>query len=613
MHTLLVTRFNGYPLYLFAALAPLAMGAAFLVNRFELTSRVQNSTLPRIVAIIGGVLAAVLALIVIFYLLSPAPIDNGEIEHVCTSYWFKTGHPLYHAADAGERYSVGYGPMAYIPFAAAMALLGPSYFACKLLSVICCGLFFFLTFRCLRTRADARTALLWCALVLALSVAHWFQTFYAKADPILYLCVITSLWAAIGPRRESQPATGARDSDRAFSIILIAFTLGIAINMKAHAALYFVYPLLLLVQRVGWQSTALAITGAAVIAIIPFFHPHISFTNWLYWLNQERRQGFGVSEFEWNIHWFLFLLLLLLGPFILARLNGGALLPRLAKSEKLPLAGLIFSLAAVALAASKAGSGPNHLVPFVPLLCFAAIPLWRQAAVEKVETPGRTAAMEESEFNAEKLADSPQSEGSKFKVQSPTLAAPKSDEGGFKARLAPLPPHLTSPALLTAYLATTLLLAIHAEIFMAALIVRGAPFCLDVNSEVKMIMAAFPGKSIAMGSGDTSNYQLSNCRLPLIFAGQPYVFDQTALMGHEAARIPFPPKTWEILSRQTIDVWLIPTGDRPFSLQNYYPPHRWVFGEHFFNLFLENYQLQARTRFFDIYMSKSRLPSAPAT
>jgi hypothetical protein len=120
--------------------------------------------------------------------------------------------------------------------------------------------------------------------------------------------------------------------------------------------------------------------------------------------------------------------------------------------------------------------------------------------------------------------------------------------------------------------------------------------------EVKTALARYPGISMGMGIGSDNavTYRTSFVRPLLAYAGNRYVISPVMTMELEYAGVPFSPaKTAHVKECQT-KIWLIPAGEKPFFMTNYFTG-RPVFPREFFAMFTETYTPIERIGRFDLW------------
>lgn len=130
------------------------------------------------------------------------------------------------------------------------------------------------------------------------------------------------------------------------------------------------------------------------------------------------------------------------------------------------------------------------------------------------------------------------------------------------------------------------------------------PEARQATAEINRIMADFPGKTIQMGvggnvSGDPLTLRFYAYRFLLAAAGNPYTMDLNTVMELSWLRIPMPEEMFRRIETCHTDLWLVPHGERPFSLIGYYyePP----FPKRFQDIFLARHELAAQHDIYDVW------------
>jgi hypothetical protein len=416
------------------------------------------------------------ALIVIYYISSPAVFDHGEIMVPAWSWMFATGHPLYNKMEDAARYSTIYGPDGTIFFAWAMELLGPGMFACKIAAGFAglgsCAL----AFAAYARQFDLRRAWFGTGLVCLLYLAFAFQSFMTKGDPFLFLFASLALWSFF--------ATGPITAG-----ILIALCMGIEINLKLHGPLYILPVFVLYWRQYGIKKAALLCTGAAIIAFLPYLYPQCSLVDWFEGFRYSGSEGFGRSEFLANVQWFGFLWLPFPALFFICSRRNPAAFDAAFRKHRLFLITLFIATLLTLFVGSKVGSGPAHFTPFVPLLVYAFCLFL--------------------------------------------------DKEIFSARNQSTFPDQAAQACLAAFMAAAFFLAAHQQYRFLTAINTLNPNTEIVDADVADIIKAFSGKTICMGYGSNQTFFLSQQMLPLLFAGNPLYFDFSAMQSfHEKGLSP---------------------------------------------------------------------------
>lgn len=486
---------------------------------------------------LGGYVALVLG-----YCFSATHLDHIEPSIVSAAYTVVSGRPLYHVVESAERYSMLYGPTAYLGYGLAMRAFASDFEVCKVIAAVAglgSLLFCWLAFRRAGSR---RAALLFTGLLAGVFLAHSPKTFWVRADPIILLCVCGALCAA---------AVWSKGA----AAVAFAFGLGIAMDAKVSAAAHFIPVAVILASRFGWRVVSLAGAGAVVIAASTFLLPGVSFDNWIQILRLAGRHGFRAAEVNWALQWAAMLLVAMAAMWLALR-NEGRVRTRHASSNGELLVAVSLSVAVGAVFASKIGSDPTQLVPTVPVLCWAMCKRWQE---DHGAVRGTT--------------------GTKPRWFGPFVAA---------------------------NLLTVIFLAAYQGYWTVNALVRQNPISVAIYADLRWLTKVWSGARISMGCGGNAAEFVSSHFPTLVLTGHPYVLDPAAVMEFEKAGIPLSAATVEMLQRGEIPVWLIPKGDAPFSMLNPYPPHRPLFDEEFRQTFLARYRKAGSSRFFDFYVFGQR-------
>jgi hypothetical protein len=124
-----------------------------------------------------------------------------------------------------------------------------------------------------------------------------------------------------------------------------------------------------------------------------------------------------------------------------------------------------------------------------------------------------------------------------------------------------------------------------------------------IEVEIRQILADFKGRSLEMGVGETVvSYPKTFQKPILVTAGNPYSLDAAIMTETAYLKIPLPPATIERIRRCHTDAWLIPAGERPFTMIGYYAMP--AFGQEFQEAFLAAYEKRRSYRIFDVWACK---------
>jgi hypothetical protein len=199
----------------------------------------------------------------------------------------------------------------------------------------------------------------------------------------------------------------------------------------------------------------------------------------------------------------------------------------------------------VAVAGSKPGGGPFHLIPFVPVVMFLVVSAraadWDQASTR---------------------------------------------------------------ALMLAFALAALLVAIPEQaIFIETVRQRDLHQAL---TEVRVFMQTHPESSPAIGYAGTS--YLSYVRPEVVFHSREYLLDVPAIQEHRLAGLPLPASTLHEIETCHVPVWLIPAGEgQVFVVPSAYAPKgpQTVFPDEFRQTFLRRYERTSSTGSFDVWTCRA--------
>ena len=515
--------------------------------RVEHFAQSKKVWVPLCAALLGGYL-----LVLICNTMYAGYLEHVEPNIASVSFVLLRGAPLYHDLASTQRYAFPYGPMAYLPYALALRMMGANVLSLKLVVLLANLCLLGLLWRFYRRLLDPAGALLVTTAVVAFFLLYDYL-FQVRGDVLVILSVALGLYAVLC-------ASGSR------AALLLALACGLSFDIKFTAPFYFAPLFVLLIRRQGWRPAGLAAAGALVFAVVPFFLPGISVLRYLEWLHQTSRQPLGRGEFVRELK----ILPILFSPLVL-------LLWQLAERGRSYLRTYLYEnrffimvsggcLAAIAVSASKIGAGPHHFMPFYPTIAYACADVYSKIRDAAVVT-----------------------------------------SVGARATIVPLLWLWVAIVFVTQF---GISFAPTAETLLQSRSQASA-----VTSDLEGAMRSHPGKSIEMGYGGwNSRYKLTYFRPALVFAGNPFTIDAVALGDMQLSGIiAIPDSTLEYLKQCKTQIWLIPKDDAPFSMLNVYSlmdshlfPERPVFSDKFRLIFFQQYRKQPSTKYFDIWECESQ-------
>ena len=281
------------------------------------------------------------------YLMLGAYLDHIESTVVINGWQYVHGAALYEIEDGAPRFSSFYGPLAYLAPVPALLLFGASVAASKVAAVLALAATLAVMTRHLVRGAAAPAAAGAPMLLLAAGLLLFGKvSFWARSDSLLVL--VAAIAVALAERRR-----GA---------LWVGLSIGVAVNLKAHAFLYFTPVLFDLWRRDGWRAVPTVAVSSIAVFLLPFLLPGISLPDYVAGLVQQM----GHRTHVWSIALVPILLAGLLAlPLIVAWPAGPERRPR---QDRAFAAAAAAALAVLLYPASFTGAGAYHLVPFLPVL-----------------------------------------------------------------------------------------------------------------------------------------------------------------------------------------------------------------------------------------------------
>lgn len=465
--------------------------------------------------------------------------DPYEASIAAVSAAFAHGQPIYPDPAAPLWYvQIGYGPVIYVLQRLSLGAFGPSIAACKLPGVLSFAVTLGLTLRTYRSRAPGGSWLAPVAAcaVLALAVGRQTHMGYSmRTDPELVTCAAAAVWAL----EDRSPPLALRAA-------IFGLALGLAVNLKLTAVLYFVPMLALGLFEIPFRHMLVSAAVAAVTAVAPFLLPHVSLQNYLYWLGTLKAQGIEWPLVPLNFFWTLYFVMPL--AFAAYALRG-----RLARSSSKPqdrrtlggyvyAASLALALLLLVIVASKPGASIHHLVPLFPALIQAFARA--TAAAEHTDVPATVALV--------------------FALSLLFSQVP--------SRVRDWPSELATPGLARA-----------------------------LEAELREVVQRHPGRSVEMAPAASPLPDRAQLRAALVEAGEPYVLDQgtvSDLPTTGAWRLPA--SMLARIERCAVDVEVVPQGGQPYGFASYYTGAP-VFPPAYRAAFEQSYAEVEHLKYYDVY------------
>jgi hypothetical protein len=466
--------------------------------------------------------AAALTLEVVQYAGLGAYLDHIENNVVIIAWQYAHGAPLYELQDGAPRFATYYGPLAYLIELPALFLMGPGVVVSKftsLTALVATVLLLALRFR----RGWPTPTLQGLFVLLAGLLIYSPMSFWVRPDPYETLLVAVAIVSAP-------------------SAICLGLCIGLAVNLKAHAFLYFLPIVAEFAAERGWRGLSLVALCAAATFLVPFLAPGISLHDYVTGLAQQiGRRDRSWSRLGWikltalgtplELLDLLFLGVPLMLPLALPLVGG--YIPR---SQRFYPAVTLTTLIVLVYPATFPGAGAYHFLPLVPVVAEACYRL--------------------------------RTNGTSFAIA-------------------------TFPLLCVAALMTQYNLGMMA--------VRQGWSAL---ADEAVALAEQDGtQSAQIGYGNSSrSYEISQlARTKLALNGFPVLIDAQTLMELREIGIDGSRRWLPYLAKCHVRRWLLPAGEQPFAIRNYYYDNGPVFGDEFRKAFLTHYRVVATTTNFSIW------------
>ena len=338
---------------LFALLALLRRLRPSLLDRLE-------ATLGQRFWLVGATLAVAIYLASIALVTClPVAVDAAEVTVSEISFLILRGHPAYTTLAAPERYSLLYGPMCYLPFAAAIATFGASIASVKFTVVALNLALLAVLFAVFRRLLGPAQGFIVTGALAASFIMQQMPTLQIRGDAALALAIACTLLAV--EVRSRLPA-----------ILLFAAASACAVDIKFTAALYLLVPLYFLAKKLGTLPALATIPLAAALAALPFLFAPFSLRNYLALLQAVSHHPLVPRLFAMN----LVVIAILILPVALLYLATRSRKAQQASGTFI-LALLLLSAFGSAIVGSKVGAGRSHLVPTFILAAYVAALFWR--------------------------------------------------------------------------------------------------------------------------------------------------------------------------------------------------------------------------------------------
>jgi hypothetical protein len=284
------------------------------------------------------------------YLVLGAFLDHIEGNVVISAWQYVHGAPLYGEFDGAPLFATYYGPLAYVLEVPALALFGAGMVTSKLTSFLALASTVAVMawhFRPSRSGQGLDGLLLLVGGLLFFSpVSYW-----VRPDPLEVLLVALAVvlaksrWSAIG----------------------LGICIGLAVNLKVHAFLYFLPCVVELWSNSGWRAAARMTAVSAITFSLPFLAPGISLHDYVATLAMQIGHRANTLTARPFVDGMVFMGV----PAILVVLALASAVLRTVQRERLYFCSIPVTLALLVYPATFPGAGAYHLLPLVPVVADA--------------------------------------------------------------------------------------------------------------------------------------------------------------------------------------------------------------------------------------------------
>jgi hypothetical protein len=325
----------------------LAAVCALLLAWLPSYARVELHRSSAWVRVSAGIAVASYVFLAIGYAFVATYADHAEPTIPATAWEFWQGGQLYHPPESGPQYSLIYGPLLYLVQAWTLAAFGAGLHVSKLPGVICGLTALATTYLAVRRHVEsASLALTSIATMAVIALAFRDVSWWTRSEPELMLCAGAAMLAATWRHRLS-------------GLILGGLT-GASLLLKFTGPLYLLPAWVLFAQQPGaGMAVVTALLSASAVAVAPYLHARIQFSEQWYWVRAAAANGITTSMLRVNLGWAIFLSLPLVAA--VARRSPTAF-------ERWQLAAVAVALAGIGIAAAKPGGGPYHFLPLLPAI-----------------------------------------------------------------------------------------------------------------------------------------------------------------------------------------------------------------------------------------------------
>jgi hypothetical protein len=317
--------------------------------------------------------------LLIRYLFYPSYLNHSEAVVAAASWLGWEGYPLYPGLDTGDVYGAQYGPALFQVNGFFLWLLGPSIGASKVAGLTAFALSQVLSFVTLRRSGAGVIEALTMTGVQCLVLAGFTDqafVFGVRSDALLFLAAQTAV--LLGTFAPTMPAAGA-----------LGLLGGICANLKIHGGLCILPAFVYCLWRspstaVGLRLTCIALLTGALALAVPFSPNNASLIEYYH-----RFKTLSHTPWErWLFEQDIVFAAMCLAPLFLIYV---VFTPKLSRELYWFFSALFLCMAIVTFPAAVRGTGPYHLLPFLPSIVWGFFVIRREvsASLRDLRARGR--------------------------------------------------------------------------------------------------------------------------------------------------------------------------------------------------------------------------------
>jgi len=502
---------------------------------------IRSPILRSLLIVLFTTLAGYYLSVMVIYGSYPGYLDHGEPVIAAAAWKLLDGQPVYPPFDGPLFTSNAYGPVLFALNAISFAIFGGSVAASKIVGLFSASIAVLLTGFAV-ARGSILRGMAGATFMIAMALLYTPNSFWNRPESLL--CALVAAGLFVFCRSES------RDAGRWLAdAFLLGILGGLATGLKIYGAIFFIpLGLAFAISRRSLVPIFVMASSGLAIVLLPFAFSVFPLSGYLSWFELVSEKPFSGEMFTRAVRYGIFFIL---PPFayILVLTNFAAENEAEPHSDKWVTkycsvvygVSCLIGIAACMYLAARPGAGGYYSLPFAPLISDMIV-RGTECAAKRVR---------------------------RYFIYF----------GG---------------ALIVAALIVSVPIQ---KRFHRAIQWNHAE---AIQSDLEEIVQKYSTKSIQMGVGESIvGYKNAIYKTVLVFAGHPYTIDFGIMMETSMMGIPVPQHFIDGFARCDTDIWLIPVGEFPFSIEGYY--YNRVFDVMFRKAFLNAYDLIESTKFFDVW------------